>query len=152
MRFNHMELTFARGALDEATRSDIGSFYGDLLGWRCEPYELFGQRGHLLVPDEGQFILLMESDDPMRAPGLDHLGLLLDSREEVDGLLAASREFQARDDRLQLLELADLASPRVTQHAFYVRYLLPLWFDVCALEYPPGGEPTHRWSYIPRPS
>ncbi len=147
MRFNHMEMTFGRGALDEAVRDDIGSFYGEVLGWRCEPYELHGQLGHLLVPDEGQFILLMESDDPIRSPGLDHLGLLLDRRHEVDQLLAACQKFREHDDRLQLMEFDDLVSPRVTQHAFYLRYLLPLWFDVCALEYPPGGEPAHRWAY-----
>ena len=69
MRFNHMELTFPRGALDEATRSSIDSFYGDVLGWHCTPYELFGQLGHLLLPDAGQFLLLMESDEPMASPG-----------------------------------------------------------------------------------
>lgn len=150
MRFNHMELTFARGSLDEPTRSAVDAFYGDLLGWRCRPYELFGQVGHLLVPDEGQFLLLMESDDPISAPGLDHLGLLLDSRAEVDSLHEACVAFAETDDRLQTMEFEDLVTPRVTQRLFYFRYLLPLWFDVHALEYPPGDEPPHRWAYGPR--
>jgi hypothetical protein len=42
-------------------------------------------------------------------------------------------------------------TPRVTQHAFYVRYLLPIWFDVCSLEYPPGGEPGRRWQFVETP-
>ncbi len=150
MRFNHMELTFARGSLDEATRSAIDAFYGGLLGWRCAPYELFGQVGHLLLPDEGQFLLLMESDDPISAPGLDHLGLLLDSRAEVDSVHDACTRFAEKDDRLRIKEFEDLVNPRVTQRVFYFRYLLPLWFDVHALEYPPGGEPGHRWTYGPR--
>jgi len=150
MRFNHMELTFARGALDEATRSAIDSFYGDVLGWRCTPYELFGQLGHLLLPDEGQFILLMESDDPISSPGLDHLGLLLDSRTEVDSLHDRCVAFAEKDERLELMEFDDLVNPRVTQCLFYVRYLLPLWFDVHALEYPAGGRPTAGWTYGPR--
>ena len=150
MRFNHMELTFARGSLDEATRSAVDAFYGDVLGWRCGPYELFGQLGHLLVPDEGQFLLLMESDDPISAPGLDHLGLLLDSRAEVDSLHDACLAFAEKDDRLRTLEFEDLVNPRITQRLFYFRYLLPLWFDVHALEYPPDGEPGYRWSYGPR--
>jgi hypothetical protein len=150
MRFNHMELTFARGALDEATRSAIDSFYGDVLGWRCTPYELFGQLGHLLLPDEGQFILLMESDDPISSPGLDHLGLLLDSRAEVDSLHDQCVAFAEKDERLELLDFDDLVNPRVTQRLFYVRYLLPLWFDVHALEYPAGGRPTSGWAYGPR--
>ena len=150
MRFNHMELTFARGSLDEATRSAIDAFYGGLLGWRCTPYELFGQLGHLLLPDEGQFLLLMESDDPIAAPGLDHLGLLLDSRAEVDSVHDACTRFAEKDNRLRILEFEDLVNPRVTQRVFYFRYLLPLWFDVHALEYPPGGKPEQRWSYGPR--
>jgi hypothetical protein len=150
MRFNHMELTFARGSLDEATRSAIDGFYGGVLGWRCTPYELFGQLGHLLVPDEGQFLLLMESDDPISSPGLDHLGMLLDSRAEVDALHQACAAFALEDDRLHIQEFEDLVNPRVTQRLFYVRYLLPLWFDVHALEYPPDAEPSHRWAYLPQ--
>jgi hypothetical protein len=147
MRFNHMELTFARGALDDEMRADIDRFYGDVLNWRCAPYELFGQVGHLLRPDDGQFILLMEVDEPIHSPSYDHLGLLLESRQEVDDLLDACRRVQEKDDRLRLREFDDLVSPRVTQHAFYVRYLLPIWFDVCALEYPGGGAPEWRWQY-----
>jgi hypothetical protein len=150
MRFNHMELTFARGSLDEATRSAIDAFYGGVLGWRCTPYELFGQLGHLLVPDDGQFLLLMESDNPISSPGLDHLGMLLDSRAEVDTLHQACSTFALEDDRLQIQEFEDLVNPRVTQRLFYFRFLLPLWFDVHALEYPPDGQPAHRWAYLPR--
>jgi hypothetical protein len=145
MRFNHMELTFARGALDGEMRSDIDRFYGDVLGWRSGPYELFDQKGHLLVPDEGQFILLMEVDEPIHSPSFDHLGLLQDTRQEVDDLLEACRRIQEKDDRLRVKEFDDIVTPNVTQRAFYVRYLLPIWFDVCALEYPPGGEPARRW-------
>jgi hypothetical protein len=150
VRFNHMELTFARGTLDETTRSDIDSFYGDVLGWKSNSYELFGQLGHLLVPDDGQFILLMEVDDPINSPSYDHLGLLMDSRGEVDDLLETCHRFQEKDERFRLKELEDIVTPRVTQHAFYVRYILPIWFDVNALEYPPDGAPKGRWQYSTR--
>ena len=145
MRFNHMELTFARGALNDEMRADIDGFYGGVLNWHCSPYELFGQTGHLLRPDEGQFILLMEVDEPIHSPSFDHLGLLMDTRQEVDDVLEACRRVQEKDDRLRLKEFDDLVNPRVTQRAFYVRYLLPIWFDVCALEYPEGKEPARRW-------
>jgi hypothetical protein len=147
-----MELTFARGSLGESTRSSIDDFYGDLLGWRCAPYELFGTLGHLMVPDEGQFLLLMESDEPISSPGRDHLGLLMDSRAEVDALHDKCSTFAETDGRLEILEFADLMNPRVTQHLFYFRYLLPIWFDVHALEYPKGGEPSNGWSFGPRPA
>ncbi len=35
----------------------------------------------------------------------------------------------------------------VTVHAFYVKYLLPIWFDVQAIESAPGSEPARRWSF-----
>jgi hypothetical protein len=32
-------------------------------------------------------------------------------------------------------------------HAFYVRYLLPIWFDVQCMEWQEGAEPPRRWIY-----
>jgi hypothetical protein len=148
MRFNHMELTFGRGELDEATRADIDRFYGDVLNWQCAPYELFGQLGHIMLPPDGdQFILLMEVDEPIRSPSYDHLGLLLDSRRQVDDVLDDCRRFQEKDDRLRIKEFDDIVMPEITQHAFYVRYILPIWFDVHSQEYPPGTSRGH-WQYV----
>ena len=148
MRFNHMELTFGRGGLDEDTRADINRFYGDIFNWRCAPYELFGQLGHIMLPPDGdQFILLMEVDDPIHSPSYDHLGLLLDSRQEVDDVLEHCRRFQEKDDRVQIKEFDDIVLPEITQRAFYVRYILPIWFDVHSQEYPPGTSRGH-WQYV----
>jgi hypothetical protein len=36
----------------------------------------------------------------------------------------------------------------VTVHAFYVRYLLPIQFDVQVIEHAPGTEPGKRWQYV----
>ena len=52
-RFNHMELTFPRGALDDATRADIAAFYGEMFGWRGVDVELFEQKNFLLAGDDG---------------------------------------------------------------------------------------------------
>src|SRR5437899_1871191 len=87
MRFNHMELTFARGTLTKDFREEIYAFYGSVLGWSATDTEVVGQQCHILLPDADQFILLAESDKPMDSPGFDHLGLLQDTREEVDDLL-----------------------------------------------------------------
>jgi hypothetical protein len=32
-------------------------------------------------------------------------------------------------------------------HAFYFKYLLPIFFDVQCLEYAPGAEPARQWRY-----
>jgi hypothetical protein len=134
MRFNHMELTFPRGTLTPEFRDDVDAFYGSIFGWKSTDTELLGQSCHLLQPDADHFILLAEGDKPMSSPGYDHLGLLQDTRQEVDDLLAACKRFGGEDPRAQIKEYKDLEYPNLVVHAFYVRYLLPIWFDVQVLE------------------
>jgi len=142
-----MELSFPRGTLTPEFRKEVDAFYCDVLGWDALDTEVVGQSCHLLRPDDGQFILLAEGGEPMSSPGYDHLGLLMDTRGEVDGVLARCREFQEHDQRLRIKEYEDLVGPTLTVHAFYVRYLLPIWFDVQCMEWPDGSAPDRRWQY-----
>ncbi len=149
MRINHMELTFAEGSLDAKLKEDIQSFYRELFGWSGMEIDIVGQKALLLMLDSevSQFILCAESPKPMISPGLDHLGLLFDSRQEVDDLLAKAKALQAKDPRIQIKEYEDLEESGTVVHAFYVRHLLPLWFDVQCIEYEAGMEPAKRWHY-----
>ena len=52
-----------------------------------------------------------------------------------------------RDPRVELKEYEDLEAGPVTVHAFYVRFLLPIWFDVQVIESAPGSEPARRWRF-----
>jgi hypothetical protein len=149
LRFNHMELTLPPGALDATTRSEIKRFYGDVFGWNSLDVPILGQQGLLLRTDAetSQFVLVVESAKCVSVPGYDHLGLLLDTRAEVDRTLEAVRSHRARDERVQIKEYEDLLQGDVTVHAFYVRYLLPIWFDVQCMEWRAGAEPGRSWSY-----
>ena len=142
MRFNHMELTFPTGTLTREFREEIDAFYGALFGWTALDTEVVGQSCHLLMPDSDQFILLAESDKPMHSPGYDHLGLLQDTRVEVDDLLTACERYAEKDDRVKIVRYDDLVYPELTVHAFYVKYLLPIFFDVQSMERPPADPPT----------
>jgi hypothetical protein len=148
-RFNHMELTLPRGALSQGARAEIRAFYADLFGWDALDVPILRQTGLLLRtdPETSQFILLTEQRLHLSSPGCDHLGLLCDSRAEVDALLARAKDWQRRDPRVEIKEYADLVSGPVTTHAFYVRFLLPIWIDVQVLEYAPGAEPPRRWEF-----
>ena len=148
MRFNHMELSFERGTLSQEFRDEVDAFYCDVLGWRSLDTEVVGQLCHLLLPDDGQFILLAEGKQPMSSPGYDHLGLLMDTREEIDVIRDECQRFADKDDRMRLKIYDDLVGPTVTTHAFYVKYLLPIWFDVQCIERTGGPEPEHRWEYV----
>ena len=152
LRFNHMELTVAPGALTDH-RDDITRFYGDLLGWTTSDVPILGQIGLLLRTDAAtsQFILVTEQRVHIDSPGYDHLGLLCDTRDEVDDYLARAKALQSADDRVKIKEYDDLVNRDLVNgdhvtHAFYVKYLLPIWFDIQCFER--AGRPaTDRWSY-----
>jgi hypothetical protein len=147
LRFNHMELTFPRGTLTDEFRRDVDAVFVDILGWRSVDADVVGQNTHILLPDDGQFILLAEGKQWMDSPGYDHLGFLLDTRDEVDEVLEALEKFATTDDRMRIKRYDDLPAGNVTVHAFYFKYLLPIWFDVQCLEYKPGTEPKRQWRY-----
>ncbi len=150
MRFNHMELTFPHGTLTAKTRAEIDDFYGSVFGWGAMDTEIVGQLCHLLKVDDRaqQFILLAESNKPLSSPGYDHLGLLQESASEVAELLARCKAYQARDPRLLIKEYEPLVNPTSTVHAFYVKYLLPIWFDVQYINYTVGSAPEPAWHYV----
>ena len=150
-RFNHMELTLPPGSLDEGgLRQDITRFYTEVFGWNARDVYIVKQNALLLAtdPEVSQFILLTQMEKHMQSPGYDHLGLLLDTRAEVDEVLESCRKFQERDDRVQLKLYEDQDTPNFIVHAFYVKYLLPVWFDVQCMEYKQDApRPPLNWSY-----
>lgn len=147
-RFNHMELTVPEGALTR-DREGIKKFYGEIFGMDALDVPILGQTGLLLRtdPETSQFILVTEQAEHIRSPGYDHLGFLFETREEVDALLERCKQWQSREPAVQIKEYADLEIADTVVHAFYVRHLLPIWFDVQVIESASGASPEHRWTY-----
>jgi hypothetical protein len=143
-----MELTMPPGSL-ERDRQAIVDFYSSVFGFDAIDVPLFDSTGLLLRTDEetSQFLLLMEQDEHLHSPGYDHLGFLFESRNEVDEKLALCKQWQGKDDRVRLKEYDDLVIPPTTTHAFYVQFLLPIWFDIQVIEYDEGTAPGKRWVY-----
>ena len=147
-RFNHMELTLPKGGL-ETGREEIKRFHRELLGWEALDVPILGQLGLLLRtdPETSQFILVTEQDAHLESPGYDHLGIIYDSREEVDAILEKTKKMQAQDERVRIKEYEDLVTGGVTTHAFYVKFLLPIWFDIQVQEFADGSAPERSWTY-----
>ena len=149
LRFNHMELTLPVGQLDEL-REPIRTFYGDVFEMESLDVPIMGQTGLLLRsdPETSQFLLITEQKKHLQSPGFDHLGFLFESREEVDALREKIGKWQEQDARVEIKDYEDLVIGNVTTRAFYVKYLLPIWFDVQTIEYAKGTEPQTGWRYL----
>lgn len=149
VRINHMELTFPEGTLTAEKKQQISDFYKDIFDWNTLEIDIVGQKALLIMIDEevSQFILCAESPNPIHSPGYDHLGLLFESREEVDALLKKCKALQTNNNAIEIKEYDDLIEGPTTVHAFYIRNLLPIWFDVQCIEYEKGSEPAKRWTY-----
>jgi hypothetical protein len=148
-RFNHMELTVPKGALVQH-RAEISKFYGEVFGFESLDVEILKQTGLLLRtdPETSQFILITEQRNHLSCPGFDHLGFLYDTRAEVDAILEECQKRQEQDPRVELKLYEDLdAGGGSVVHAFYVRFLLPIWFDVQCMEYGAGAEPKRSWTF-----
>jgi hypothetical protein len=143
-----MELTVPIGELDKL-REPIRRFYGDVFDMEAIDVPILGQTGLLLRsdPETSQFILITEQKKHLQSPGFDHLGFLLESREDVDGLREKIGKWQEQDSRVEIKDYEDLVIQNVTTRAFYVKYLLPIWFDVQVIEYAEGTAPERAWHF-----
>ncbi len=124
--------------LDDRTRAEILAFYGEVFGW-CE--QALDEPGHPLVirihVAPTQFVFVQpEAADAMRAGGMDHFGIEVDSEEALDAILASARRLQMHDPRVEIVDKEIVRTPSA-DGAFeyetlncYVRYILPLSVEV----------------------
>jgi hypothetical protein len=130
LRFNHMEITLPKGTLTPEFCHDVEAFYGDVYGFTFRRDVAFNQQCLYVLRNESDFLLLIEGDHPMSAPGFDHLGFELGTLEDVHATYAQVQKWHEKDDRIQIYEFAEGPLNGRYFWAYYVRYLLPIWFDI----------------------
>ena len=134
-RFNHVALSVPADLLGAEGRRDIVSFYSEVFGWQELPTETLDRKRLVLGAHRiDQFVFLIADEDPMRAPRLDHFGLGVGSREELDVFYRRAADYRARDRRVDLIDVKTEQHPGLAITSFYVGYLLPMmvevqWFD-----------------------
>jgi len=135
-RINHLEVTVAPGTL-AAMMPDLKSFYCETLGFQPAQIDAFpAPHVFLTSEDPGRyFIYVAEHEKPMIVGGDDHLGFHMENRAAVDRVLDACRKLAKVDARVEIRDLDDLDLAQTMTHAFYFRYLLPIWFDIQFIEY-----------------
>ncbi len=137
--FNHVAMSLPADALDAGGREAIVAFYSSVFGWD-EIAQMTSDR-HRLVLSVGQvdqFIFLIADDSPMKAPRLDHFGVAVQSLDEQRIVLDRVKAWQARDDRVDLIDYHVDDHGMVKIHSFYVGYLLPMMVEVQFFEFSHG--------------
>jgi hypothetical protein len=135
-RFNHVALSVPAELLDAAGRDALLAFYGDVFGWDEMPTltrdrELFVLR----CGSNEQFVYLTASEDPLRCPPLDHVGMSVATPAELDAMRERALKHAEREPGVEVTPrgLEDYGFLRL--HNFYVRYRLPLSFEVQCFEW-----------------
>ena len=66
----------------------------------------------------------------MECPRLDHFGLSVGAEGELDAILAKAREWQSRDDRVEIIDKKVDDHGMIAITSIYIRYLLPMMIEI----------------------
>jgi hypothetical protein len=135
-RFNHVAMSIPSELLQPAGRTELIAFYADVFGWNELPTETVdGQKLVFGVHTIEQFVFLIADDPPMNCPRLDHFGLSVGTEAELDAVLAKAKAWQARDDRVDIIDKKTEDHGMLAITSIYVRYLLPMMVEIQWWEY-----------------
>ncbi len=127
--FSHVALTVPRAYLEGETRERLLRFYGRVFGWsENEGLGIPGERIFVRAPTNRQYVTVRASDAPMSTSGYEHLGVLVDTHEDVHTLHARAAAEAEHDADVEVDDVQVLYGGHLC--TFRVRYLLPLTIEV----------------------
>lgn len=132
-RLNHVAMSVPADLLADPVRRDLSRFFAEVLGF--DELTMMTVDRHRLVYScvhWDQFIFLVDEDEPMRCPRMDHYGFAVGTLDELLSARDRARAFQAEDPRVELLDHSIDDQGVVKIHSIYVRYLLPM---MCELQH-----------------
>ena len=136
---NHVAITMDAALLDDTGRAELLDFYGDVFGWT--EGDNSGESGNPLILYTGvfaQFIYLLPAEPFVVAPALDHFGLQVDTKEQLEAIVARAKHRQAADDRVRIIDVKSRTTPGPTHDyiltSAYIGFLLPLMVELQHLE------------------
>ena len=168
-RLNHMAMTLPRGTITDEWLADIKAFYGEIFGWEVRVVRMGDGPDvpihHVymqLDPAGLQYLYIGEDDNAMTVAGMEHLGIITETLDEVDELFEKCERFREKDDRVVIsppgLVTVDPGAevftmrfdngwvPPYVVHGFNVRYLMPVGWDIQHDTYKTG--PDKVWEYV----
>jgi len=136
---NHVAISMDPAVLDERGRAEVLAFYGDVFGWT--EGDNTGEEGNPLILYTGafgQFVYLLPADPPLTAPPLDHFGLQVAERRDLDAIVERARRHARGDDRVRIIDVHSRTThgpeSDYTLTSAYIGFLLPLMIELQHLE------------------
>ncbi len=138
-QFNHFAVTVPSELMNETNRAEILRFLSEVFGWYERP--AWTDPGKLLMVSAGsaqQFLVLFGSDEVRADPMADHLGMKVSELEQVHTYRERALKFAETQPGCEVTDMrCDFigdAEP-TNLHSFYVRYMIPVKFEVQWYEY-----------------
>jgi hypothetical protein len=130
-RFNHVAMSVPADLLGEDGRRQLVDFYGDVFGWAELPTETVDRKKLVFgVHEVEQFVFLIADESPMTCPRLDHYGLSVGTEAELDEVLAKAKAYQAKDDRVDVIDKSREDHGMLAITSIYIGYLLPMMVEI----------------------
>jgi len=139
---NHVAMSLSADELDEEHRKARADFYTDVFGFVDIPVMTIDRKRQVFqVHNIEQFVFLIAEDDgsKMVCPRLDHFGVSVAAESELDDILARAKAWQARDDRVDIIDKKTDDHEMLAITSIYVRYLLPMMVEVQWWDYKNNG-------------
>jgi len=121
--------------LDDRGRAEILDFYGDVFGWT--EADNSGEQGNPLILYTGtfaEFVYLLPGEPFLAAPALDHFGLQISTRDELEAIVGRAEARRDRDDRVRIIDIATRTTPGpahdYTLTSAYIGFVLPLMVEL----------------------
>ncbi len=134
-RFTHVAVTVSREMFHADARAELLDFYGQVFGWYENPALAIRQeRIFLRAPTDRQYLTIRASEAPMATSGYEHLGLEVESEQELRGIHERAQKLAGRYTDLELGDIrAEYDGALLT---FKLRFRLPLSVEVLYLARP----------------
>jgi catechol 2,3-dioxygenase-like lactoylglutathione lyase family enzyme len=139
-RINHVAISVDADVMNDEGRAALLDFFSEVFGWTEGDNST--EKGNPLIlytGTLGQFLYLLPATDRfMVTPNMDHFGLEVSSKEDLEEILERARAYQSKDARVRLTDVGAMVTHHndneYTLTNAYVWFLIPLWIELQHVE------------------
>ncbi len=138
-RLNHVAISMDPTLLDDRGRAELLDFYGDVFGWT--EGDNTGEVGDPLILYTGafgQFVYLLPGDPYLQAPTMDHFGVQVATRDQLERIVDRAKQRRQTDERVTVIDVHARTTHGPTYDytltSAYIGFVIPLLVELQHLE------------------